>query len=90
MQAALDTHFGDLADWETPAGGLFFWLQAPRARRHPPAAAAEMLERGVAFMPGEVFFPGEQPALGHMRLNFSHATPAQMDEGLGMLAEALA
>jgi DNA-binding transcriptional MocR family regulator len=88
MDAALTEHFNDLAEWTTPPGGLFFWL-----RLRTPIDTREllpaMLERGVAFMPGEVFFPATAPSLGYMRLNFSHASQEQMHSGLAILAEAV-
>lgn len=85
FEAALCRHFGSLAEWHTPAGGLFFWLQLKRpvdTRRLLPTA----IERGVAFMPGETFYPLD-PALGTLRLNFSHAAEDEMDRGLAILAE---
>ncbi|MFV0532483.1 MAG: hypothetical protein ACK5MR_02370 [Cumulibacter sp.] len=39
-------------------------------------------------MPGEDFYPG-QPGLGTMRLNFSHASPADTNCGLHTLAQVL-
>lgn len=84
----LDTHLGRLADWEVPQGGLFFWLRLHRAldtRTLLPRA----IERGVAFMPGEEFYPDE-PELGTLRLNFSHAGPEDAERGLSILAELLA
>lgn len=88
MDGALTVHFGDLAGWSTPPGGLFFWLQL-RTPVDTRALLPAMLERGVAFMPGEVFFPTTAPATGYMRLNFSHASPQQMDRGLAILARAV-
>lgn len=84
--AALQRHFGDLARWQTPPGGLFFWLDllAPIDTR---ALLSEAIERGVAFMPGELFFAGEVPAHGTLRLNFSHADEDGIERGLGVLAE---
>jgi DNA-binding transcriptional MocR family regulator len=84
--AALQCHFGDLARWQTPPGGLFFWLDllAPIDTR---ALLSEAIERGVAFMPGELFFAGEVPAHGTLRLNFSHADEDGIERGLGVLAE---
>lgn len=84
--AALQRHFGDLARWQTPPGGLFFWLDllAPIDTR---ALLPEAIERGVAFMPGELFFAGEVPAHGTLRLNFSHADEDGIERGLGVLAE---
>ncbi|PKQ19741.1 MAG: GntR family transcriptional regulator [Actinobacteria bacterium HGW-Actinobacteria-6] len=88
MEAALREHFGDLAEWTTPPGGLFFWLRL-RVPIDTRALLPAMLERGVAFMPGEVFFPATAPSLGYMRLNFSHAGEEQMRSGVAMLAEAV-
>ena len=89
FEAALRRHFGALADWHTPAGGLFFWLTLKRpvdTRLLLPAALA----RGVAFMPGEAFYPDAPGATGTLRLNFSHAAEADMDRGLAVLAELVA
>lgn len=87
MQFALERHLTGLATWELPPGGLFFWLKlaTPVDTR---TLVPRMLERGVAVAPGEVMFPGE-PTLGHVRLNFSHATPEQLDDGVRRLAEEL-
>jgi 2-aminoadipate transaminase len=85
---ALQRHFQGLARWEVPAGGLFFWLELAErldTRRLLPAAIA----RGVAFMPGEPFFPLRPEAAGALRLNFSHAAPAQIDAGLAILAKLI-
>jgi DNA-binding transcriptional MocR family regulator len=67
---------------------LFFWVKLAREVDTRPLLP-KMLERGVAFMPGEASFPEAEPAKGFMRLNFSHATAEQMDVGLAKLAAAL-
>ena len=86
--AALESEFADLADWQVPAGGLFFWLKLkqPRDTRPllQPAQAA-----GVAFMPGEAFFAEKEPPVGYLRLNFSHTEPELMVEGLRRLRKVL-
>jgi DNA-binding transcriptional MocR family regulator len=85
MQAALEEHFGELATWEIPQGGLFFWLtlKQPLDTR---SLLKPALEQNVAFMPGEPFFidPDQHP--GHLRLNFSHVAPERLGEGLRRLA----
>ncbi|MGF0241374.1 PLP-dependent aminotransferase family protein [Rhodococcus sp. IEGM1300] len=85
FQCALQTHFSDLADWNVPQGGLFFWLtlKQPLDTRTLLNAA---LANDVAFMPGEPFFPDPDSNQGHLRLNFSHIDPARLDEGLKRLA----
>jgi 2-aminoadipate transaminase len=85
FEFALRRHFGDLASWQTPPGGLFFWLTLNRlidTRQLLPKA----IEEGVAFMPGEPFLPMEVGSCGQLRLNFSHASEAQAESGLGKLA----
>jgi len=37
-------------------------------------------------MPGEAFYADPKPARGTLRLNFSHASEAQVDEGLATLS----
>jgi DNA-binding transcriptional MocR family regulator len=49
---------------------------------------SEAIARGVAFMPGEEFYPNE-PRLEKMRLNFSHADAAEADRGLRTLADLI-
>ncbi|QBX40701.1 PLP-dependent aminotransferase family protein [Pseudomonas fluorescens] len=88
FQSALETHFSDLANWNMPQGGLFFWLtlKQPLDTR---TLLNEALAGDVAFMPGEPFFPEPDKNLGHLRLNFSHIDPARLDEGLKRLATVL-
>jgi 2-aminoadipate transaminase len=84
----LRRHFADLASWQTPPGGLFYWLTLNRSidtRLLLPKA----IEAGVAFMPGEPFLPMATECCGQLRLNFSHADEAQADEGLAKLAALL-
>ena len=89
FELALERHFGGLASWETPAGGLFFWLTLNRridTRKLLPIA----IEQGVAFMPGEAFYPDSPAATGTLRLNFSHAADDEIDRGLAQLAALVA
>lgn len=86
--ASLARHFGGLARWQVPAGGLFYWLQL-QARVDTRPLLDQAIERGVAFMPGEFFFPEPASATGHLRLNFSLATPEQSETGLARLAQLL-
>ncbi len=85
---ALRRHLGSVATWETPPGGLFFWLTLARDI-DTRALLPEAIRRGVAFMPGEPFFPESPSHCGTLRLNFSHADEAQTERGLATLAELL-
>jgi DNA-binding transcriptional MocR family regulator len=85
FEVALQKHFSDLAEWNSPQGGLFFWLtlKQPMDTR---TLLKEALAQNVAFMPGEPFFADPDANLGYLRLNFSHIDPARLDEGLKRLA----
>jgi 2-aminoadipate transaminase len=85
FQTALQQHFSELADWNCPQGGLFFWLtlKQPLDTRTLLAAA---LAQNVAFMPGEPFFTEPDANPGYLRLNFSHIDPQRLSEGLKRLA----
>lgn len=82
---ALEKHFAGLARWDVPSGGLFFWLEL-RERIDTRKLLPEAIRRGVAFMPGEPFYPDNKPARGTLRLNFSHAAEDQIERGLEILA----
>lgn len=81
---ALRHHFGDLASWDVPKGGLFFWLRL-RQPLDTRTLLDEAISHGVAFMPGEEFSP-DAPDLATMRLNFSHAGGEDAERGLATLA----
>lgn len=85
---ALERHFGNLATWQMPPGGLFFWLTLAR-HMDTRTLLPEAIRRGVAFMPGEPFYPDLPESCGALRLNFSHAGEEQIERGLSILAELL-
>ncbi len=85
MQAALVEHFADLATWEIPQGGLFFWL-ALKQPLDTRTLLRPALAEDVVFMPGEPFFVEPERNLGYLRLNFSHVAPERLGEGLRRLA----
>lgn len=88
MQAQLEEHFADLAEWNVPQGGLFFWLtlKQPLETR---GLLDKALQQNVAFMPGEPFFTDPDANPGHLRLNFSHVAPERLGEGLRRLAAVI-
>ena len=86
--AALERHLGNLATWQMPPGGLFFWLRLAR-QTDTRTLLPEAIRRGVAFMPGEPFYPDQPKSCGALRLNFSHANEEQIERGLSIMAELL-
>ncbi|MBI5267507.1 MAG: PLP-dependent aminotransferase family protein [candidate division Zixibacteria bacterium] len=85
MLRALEARFPTEVKWTKPEGGLFLWLELPShmsAKELFPIA----VERKVAYVYGSPFFAnggGENT----MRLNFSCATMAEIDEGIMRLGQ---
>lgn len=88
FDAALHAHLGGRALWHKPAGGLFFWLKL-RQPRDTRALLPAAIQRQVAYMPGEAFFPDPESGLGTLRLNFTHASADGVHQGLRTLADLL-
>jgi 2-aminoadipate transaminase len=87
MLATLERTMPAGTRWTQPEGGMFLWVTLPEGY-----SATELLERAVArqvaFVPGGAFHAnggGENT----MRLNFSHANPERIEEGVRRLAEAI-
>lgn len=87
MQAAIARHFPKNVHVTDPEGGMFLWVTLPEN-----ISATELLKRAVdckvAFVPGAAFFvdgTGENT----LRLNYSNADAATIDEGIKRLAACL-
>jgi DNA-binding transcriptional MocR family regulator len=88
MIAALDRHFPAGVTWTRPAGGLFTWVTLPQGT-DSLAVLADALSHNVAFVPGAAFHV-DGTGGNCFRLNFSHATPETIDEGVRRLAPVVA
>lgn len=85
----LNEFIDDLADWQVPKGGLFFWLKL-KQYVDTGLLLQQAIEHNVAFMPGEPFFHSPDNSNGsYLRLNFSHATDDDMYKGISILADLL-
>jgi len=85
MLEALESSLVGRARWSRPEGGYFLWLELP-----DDVDASELLVRaadaGVTFVPGVEF--GGAP--NTLRLAFSYVSPAEIVEGIGLLAKLVA
>jgi DNA-binding transcriptional MocR family regulator len=88
FDAALHRHLDGLADWNTPPGGLFFWLTL-KDGMDAESLLAKCVERGVLFTPGRFFMADGDTASSCMRLNFSHAGEEAAERGLKILADVI-
>jgi 2-aminoadipate transaminase len=87
MLAAMDRFFPPEADWTQPEGGLFLWGTLPE-RLNSKDVLASAIEKKVAFVPGEPFFPNGG-GYNTMRLNFSYSTNERIIEGISRLGEVI-
>lgn len=83
----LDRELGDLIDFETPAGGLAFWL---RFRRTADLEQAERgaVARGLSFAPSQSFVTRNDAPRG-LRLGFASLTEHEAGQALGALRDAV-
>jgi 2-aminoadipate transaminase len=84
MHDLLTHYLADKAHWQKPAGGLFFWLTLNQPQ-DTMALMRSALAQGLAVMPGEPFFAQPSP-LANLRLNFSHSSLADIEQGVRRLA----
>jgi 2-aminoadipate transaminase len=86
LAEALRTYLPE-ARFAEPAGGYFLWVELPEGARSEQVAAAAA-KRGVAVVKGSDFLlTGGEHAL---RLAYSAVTDDQIEEGVRLLAEAVA
>ena len=88
MLAALERYFPEGCSWTHPEGGLFLWARVPEW-----IDTAELLKEAVqarvAYVPGFAFYAEPGHGRNTMRLNFSNAQPAQIEEGIRRLGDLL-
>lgn len=83
MLDALDRHFGDIASWSRPDGGVFVWVMLPE-RIDTTALFQQAITRKVAYIPGAVFSVDGR-SRSALRLNFSNVTSEAIHEGVERL-----
>jgi 2-aminoadipate transaminase len=87
MQAALAKHLAGVAQWLTPVGGMFFWLELPD---HMDAISLlpKAVQAGMAFVPGSAFYAAA-PRNNTLRLSFVTVPPEKIEQGIAALARVL-
>jgi 2-aminoadipate transaminase len=87
MQAALQAHMPAGVTWQAPVGGMFFWLQLP-AHIDATALLPRAVQAGMAYVPGDTFFPHGGHA-NTLRLSFVTVAPDLITRGVAALAGVL-
>lgn len=70
-----------------PEGGLYLWCRLPQ-NMNVRKLTSEANERGISFMPGNVFFLKGSKGENYIRLNYSIPSEEKITEGIALLNEA--
>ncbi|WP_372885766.1 PLP-dependent aminotransferase family protein [Shimia sp.] len=87
MLEALGRHMPAGVRWTRPDGGMFVWLTLPQANASDLLAHA-LAQYDLAFVPGRAFF-ADGSGDDTLRLSFSCAGEALIDEGMARLGAAI-
>jgi 2-aminoadipate transaminase len=85
--SALKRHMPPGVCWTQPEGGLFIWVRLPESM-DTTEILRDAIDQKVAFVPGSAFYDNGS-GKNTMRLNFSNATPAKIEEGIARLGKVL-
>ncbi|MBE1273552.1 PLP-dependent aminotransferase family protein [Enterovibrio baiacu] len=85
--AELQRQLPETCELKAVDGGMFVWLSLPECDTF--ALAKTLLANGVAVVPSPVFYPAHDKAKAALRLNFTNATPDELEEAVKRLAKVL-
>ncbi|MFZ2100612.1 MAG: PLP-dependent aminotransferase family protein [Oricola sp.] len=88
LLAALEREMPEGVSWTRPEGGMFVWVTLPEGLDGAELLAESLKGARVAFVPGRAFFADGSGA-NTIRLSFSCASEAMIDEGVKRLAELI-
>jgi DNA-binding transcriptional MocR family regulator len=89
MLAALETHMPKGVSWSRPEGGMFVWATLPEGFDGKTLLARAIEKARVAFVPGSAFF-ADGTGRNTIRMSYSLASDAKIDEGIGRLGRLIA
>jgi len=88
MLAALEKYRIPGVSWNEPEGGYYIWCKLPKnVICHKLVANAA--QRGVIFLPGEVFYPDGTQGESYIRLNYTFCHIEQIKKGIKSLMQAM-
>ena len=85
MMRLLEKYFGDLAEWNRPAGGFFIWVRL-KNRVLSEQLFNRALKEGLLILPGSVYDMGYSSSL---RLTYGYLSAEEMELGMRRLSEIL-
>lgn len=87
MDAALQQHLGELATWQVPDGGYFFWVKLPDSF-DCSELKIRAREYKTGFQAGAVFSCNGE-LRNYLRLSFAHYNETEISQGIERLAQLL-
>jgi len=84
MLSALKKNMPEQVTWTRPEGGMFVWVELP-ARMDAEELFEAARKKGVAFIPGNIFFPANTYRKNALRLNFSYPSVEDIHRGIEKL-----
>jgi 2-aminoadipate transaminase len=87
MAVALSEHLPEGSEWQSPKGGMFFWVRLP-AGCDAMALLPAAVEAGIAFVPGGAFY-AHAPDPRTLRLSFVTLAPDDIADGVATLGRVL-
>ncbi|ANH69447.1 PLP-dependent aminotransferase family protein [Mitsuaria sp. 7] len=87
MAKALEESLPPGCEWQTPEGGMFFWIRLPEGL-DAMALLPRAVDAGIAYVPGAAFY-AHQPDTRTLRLSFVTLTPDLIAEGVDKLGRVL-
>jgi 2-aminoadipate transaminase len=86
LTAALEEHFGSVAEFRAPRGGLFLWVKFPESV-DTRKLVAPALKQGIAFNPGPDWSAEPEAARNYLRLCYALPSDQLLTEGIAKLAQ---
>ncbi len=88
MLNALSTYMPEGVSWTEPEGGMFIWVVFD-SNIDTDRLFEQAIDNKVAYIPGSKFYSAGTIKTNALRLNFSYAPEALIDEGIRRLAQLL-
>ena len=88
MNKSLEDFMPPQASWAMPEGGFYIWCRLPGYVTNN-RLVAKAAEKGVSYLPGEIFYPDGTQGESFIRLNFTFAASEKITQGIKKLAAAL-
>jgi DNA-binding transcriptional MocR family regulator len=88
MNEALEKYKVPQVFWDKPEGGFYIWCRLPEYVTNN-RLVSKAAEKGVVYLPGEIFYPDGTQGESFIRLNFTYTATDNITEVIKRLMSAL-